>query len=101
MKLIWSEPALRDLLLIRDYIAKDSEFYAARFIAKIVGAAESLTKFPRMGRIVPEFNNEAVRELVIHSYRILYEIETGQISINAIVHSRRDLRKKPRSWEIG
>ncbi len=32
----WSVPALRDLEEIRDYIARDSESYAAGFVRRIV-----------------------------------------------------------------
>jgi plasmid stabilization system protein ParE len=54
MKLEWTEPSLLDLENIRDYIAKDSEYYAARFIARIVDAAETLQSqhphWPRRSR---------------------------------------------------
>jgi plasmid stabilization system protein ParE len=60
---------LRDL---RDYIAADSDFHAAEFIASIVGSAERLTAFPRIGRVVPEAHSENVRELIYRSYRIIY-----------------------------
>jgi toxin ParE1/3/4 len=58
MKLEWTEPSLLDLESIRDYIIKDSAYYAARFIEKIIEAVESLREFPGMGRIVPEAENE-------------------------------------------
>lgn len=35
MKIEWTEPAVSDLESIRDFIAKDSNFYAERFIMKI------------------------------------------------------------------
>lgn len=34
MKLEWTEPAFLDLESIRDYIAKDSAYYAAQFVAR-------------------------------------------------------------------
>ena len=42
-----------------------------------------------MGRVVPEFGNEQVRERFIYSYRVLYEIEASQISVLAVIHGRR------------
>jgi len=36
MKIEWTEPSISDLQHIRDYIAKDSEYFAARFIEKII-----------------------------------------------------------------
>ncbi len=32
MKIEWTDPSVLDLESIRDYIAKDSEYYAAEFI---------------------------------------------------------------------
>ncbi len=46
MKIIWSEPAISDLENIRDYIAKDSGYYAAIFIEKIIAAIEKAATFP-------------------------------------------------------
>lgn len=53
MRIKWSEPALVDLEEIRDYIAKDSEYYATRLVEKIIQAVEALERFPAMGRVVP------------------------------------------------
>ena len=36
MRLEWTEPAVADLENIRDYIKKDSEHYAARFVEKVI-----------------------------------------------------------------
>ena len=36
MKIEWTEPSISDLQHIRDYIAKDSEYFAARFVEKII-----------------------------------------------------------------
>ena len=54
MRLEWSEVAIDDLRAIRDYIAKDSRFCAARFVDRLLEATDVLTEFPEMGRRVPE-----------------------------------------------
>lgn len=51
-----------------------------------------LDELPRMGRKVPELDEENVRELSQYSYRILYEIKASQIDILAVIHKRRDLQ---------
>jgi plasmid stabilization system protein ParE len=51
MKLFWTEPAIQDLRDLRDYIAADSDFHAADFIASIITRAERLTTFPMIGRL--------------------------------------------------
>ena len=51
-----------------------------------------LDELPRMGRKVPKFDDEAVRELSLYSYRILYEIKITHIDILAVIHKWRDLQ---------
>ncbi len=36
MKIEWPEPALLDLQSIRDYIRRDSEYYATRFVERVI-----------------------------------------------------------------
>jgi len=101
MKLEWTEPAIADLENIRDYIRKDSEYYAARFVEKIIEAVEKLINFPKMGRSVPESDDKNIKELLLHSYRIMYRIESERILILTILHGARDLsQKKPKPWDI-
>ena len=101
MKLEWTEPALSDLESIRVYIRKDSEYYANRFVERIIEAEESLKKFPEMVRRVPEAEEENVRELLFHNYRIIYRVETDGILILTVIHGARDLsRKRYKPWEV-
>jgi addiction module RelE/StbE family toxin len=86
---IWSEPAKSDLKQIFDYISEDSKYYAHEVIDKLVEATEILNNFPRLGRIVPEKNDESIREIFKYSYRIIYQI-TESIEILTIVHSKQD-----------
>jgi plasmid stabilization system protein ParE len=67
MVLEWTDPALDDLEIIRDYIAKDSPYYAKRFIERIFDAAEKFQNHPQMGRLVPEANRDDVRELIFQA----------------------------------
>lgn len=48
MKIEWTEPAVADLAGIRDYIARDSEFYAGRIVGRIIEAVEKLASFPEI-----------------------------------------------------
>ncbi len=102
MKIEWTEPALLDLESIRDYIKRDSEYYAARFVERIIEAVESLERLPEIGRTVPETDDENIRELLFHNYRIIYRFEKERILILTIIHGARSLdRKKPKPWDIG
>jgi toxin ParE1/3/4 len=55
MTIILTNPAYEDLESIRDYIKKDSEYYANAFIDKMFDAITNLKYYPKIGRIVPEF----------------------------------------------
>lgn len=101
MKVEWTEPALLDLESIRDYIRKDSEHYATRFVERIIETVEILQKFPEVGRSVPEAEEENIRELLFHNYRIIYRVETGRILVLIVIHGVRDLsRRKHKPWDI-
>jgi toxin ParE1/3/4 len=92
MVIVWTGPARDDLRLIHQYIARDSRRYAARVVEDIADKVEVLRELPRLGRKVPELGEDAVRELPLYSYRILYEIKPAQIEILAVIHKRRDLQ---------
>ena len=64
MKIERTEPAVEDLRNFHGYIAKDSELYATSFVERIILAAEKLADFPRPGRMVPEADQENIRELL-------------------------------------
>ena len=101
MKIVWTEPAVADLTAIRDYIARDSEHYAARFIGRIIEAVERLETFPELGRRVPEAADRDVREILFRAYRIIYRITGERVEILSVLHGSRDLtRRSPKSWEV-
>jgi toxin ParE1/3/4 len=93
VKLIWTDQAIDDLGDIGDYIAENSEKYAKLTVQKLFERTEILKQFPQAGRIVPEKNEQKVRELIEGSYRIIYEIASeNTIYILTIYHSARDLK---------
>jgi toxin ParE1/3/4 len=51
-----------------------------------------LDELPRLGKIVPELNEDAIRELSVYSYRLMYEINSNYIEVLAIIHKRRDIQ---------
>lgn len=101
-KVVWTEPALNDLQGIIEYIAKDSIVYAERFGMRVVQAPRILQQFPFLGRIVPEFNDQSIRELIYGSYRIIYKATDTPCFIAAVIHGSRDIFKhlKPGEWNI-
>ena len=89
---IWSKPAKADLRSIHDFIAHDSHHYAKKVTQDIREKTDVLDELPKIGKKVPELNNEAVRELSLYSYRIIYEIKIQGVFVLAVVHKRRDFK---------
>lgn len=93
VQLNWTHQARKDLKTLADYIAGDSILYAKRQVLKIKQETQVLKQYPLIGRKVPEFNHEQIREIVSNPYRIIYLIVNEQhIDILAIHHtSRKDI----------
>jgi plasmid stabilization system protein ParE len=88
----WTAPALEDLHEIWAFIARDSELAADGVVARVLGASERLAEFPISGRMVPEKESEAVREIIVGSYRVMYEIlSDDEIEVVAVIHGARSL----------
>lgn len=101
-KVLWTTPALNDVREIIDFIAQDSSVYAERVGMKIVSSPRQLKLFPLSGRVVPEFSDESIRELIYGSYRILYKIVKNECYITAVIHASRDILRhiEPGEWEV-
>jgi plasmid stabilization system protein ParE len=87
--LIWTEQSLQDIASIAAFIARDSAYYAQKMVGAILEKGESVAHFPELGRMVPEFGRDDIRERFIYSYRLIYRIEIDRIFILAVVHGRR------------
>jgi len=88
----WMAHAKSQVRHIHDYIAQDSVLYARRTSEALVKKTIGLDELPRKGRKVPELNVDAVRELSLYSYRILYEIKSDKlIEVLAVIHKRHHL----------
>jgi len=79
--IFWTEPAIEDLHAFKDYIKRDSEFYSQRFIESIFELVENLQLFPKIGRKVPEGDDEFIREILYQNFRIIYKLEKENVFI--------------------
>ena len=70
----------------------DSPVYSLRFVESIITKVELLSTQPESGRIVPEENDPAIRELQVHPDRVIYEVTKDQIEILTIIHSARNFK---------
>ena len=44
------------------------------FTTTLISKVKSLEQFPEIGRVVPEFGNPVIREIVVRSYRVIYRV---------------------------
>ena len=94
VKINWTQLALSDLKGVHEYIADDSIRYAQITVNKIYNRVESLKKQPYSGRIVPEFEDSSIKELIEGNYQIVhYLVSEERIDILRIYHSARKLDK--------
>ena len=93
----WSPRAIDDVAGIAAFIAEDSESYASAVTRQIFEKTAQLSEFPKLGRIVPEFGDEDVREVFVYSYRIIYRVYENDVIIGTVIHGKRllDLSLKP------
>lgn len=85
----WTVQAADDLEGITDYIAADSPTYASLFAMDVLAAVERLAAFPSSGRIVPELNDPAIREILFGNYRIVYRTKGDLVELLTVYHGAR------------
>ena len=91
-RVAWSPSALEDVEAIADYVSRDSKSYASAVVRKIINSTRSLERFPFAGRLVPEFDDEMIREIFAYSYRIIYRVEDKIVTIAAVVHGKQSFK---------
>ena len=87
----WTKNSLEELDEIAKYISRDSPKFAKILVNQIFETARHLEQFPKLGRIVPEYNNPDLREIIYKNYRIVYLIKKEQLEIISIIHGSRKL----------
>ena len=92
-KLIWSPAARDDLHDIVVFIARDNSNRAMSFGYELISETDRLQEFPELGRVVPEYRDDSIREIIFRPYRIVYRVnhERGICEIARLWHSARGL----------
>jgi plasmid stabilization system protein ParE len=76
---------------IAEFIGKDSPHYAASFVRQARRMARSLAFYSERGRVVPEFKNPAIRELLLGNYRLIYKVMPETVYVLGVIHGARNL----------
>jgi plasmid stabilization system protein ParE len=89
VKIVWSAEARQELRAIRKFIARDSEFYATRMVARIVERVETTAIQPTRGHPVHEYPEALLREVHEAPYRIIYRVSGDHLFVVTIVHFKK------------
>ena len=87
MTIVWSRLAIRHLVSLRDYIAKDNPASAANTASAILQSVDLLVTQPQMGRPGRVLGT---RELVVPNtpYVIPYRVRRERLELIGIFHGR-------------
>jgi toxin ParE1/3/4 len=90
VKITFAESAIQDLEdVLRYYQEKDLPHIGERLVNNVFEEIEQLADQPDMGRMVPEFELEYLKELVRPPFRIVYRREQKNVRIVRIWRSER------------
>ena len=64
-EVVWAQSARDSLDAVIEYIAQDSPQAAVQVLDHALHASASLATFAERGRVVPELNDPAIRELFV------------------------------------
>lgn len=82
--------AIQNLTNIGDFIEQDSYSQSVRVVNILFNSVDILRTFPDAGRMVPEFQDKNIRELIRIKFRIVYLVlNEDRIDILTVHHSAR------------
>lgn len=90
----WTIGAREDLRGIVTFVSRYSEMYSAALATRIVLAVDRLEAYPMLGRIVPEYDQENLREIIVGNYRVVYQFDGTDIGIVAVSHGSRNIVRR-------
>ena len=89
----FAESAVSDLKeILSYYVEQGIPQIGKRLVAEIIGDIELLRDQPDMGRMVPEFEIEYIRELIRPPFRVVYRRDKKRIRIVRVWRSERLLK---------
>ena len=90
IEITFADSALGDLEDVLDYYREQQVPHVGeKLVGNVIKYVELLAEHPDMGRIVPEFNLEYLRELIQPPFRIVYRRNQNKVLIVRIWRSER------------
>lgn len=96
MRISFTESALSDLEAMQAWYAEQGvPDVGARLVVEIFQRIGALVEHPDIGRVVPEFGQHFLRELIQPPFRIVYRRSPDQVQVVRVWRSERPLRLPP------
>ena len=87
MRLVYSEPALDDLIRLREFIEEHDPAAARRIAVDLLSRIEKLCEFPDMGRAVAQAPVvDSARDFIVGNYIVRYATHLELLVILRIWH---------------
>jgi toxin ParE1/3/4 len=83
-QVILAPRAIRDLEAVVRYIAVDNPAAALGLGQTLISKAKAVGQFPESGRIVPEFQDASIREVLHGNYRIVYRVNSPSQTVEVV-----------------
>ncbi len=96
MDVVWSDEAEADLDAVYHWFLRHSETAARQQVRRIREQTASLSQFPDIGRVIPEFSNPRLREVIEGDYRIMYERFVDRVEVFAVINGRQSFLPESR-----
>ena len=101
MKIVWSPLAIDRVVDIANWIASDRPNVADRLVDELFQVVERVGDFPQSGRMVPEFRQPNLREIVHREYRIIYRVSKNSVEVLTVRLSLQLLEEEDLGGEPG
>ena len=90
MKISVSTSAFEDLEgIIRYYNEQGAPDIGIKFAKTIIEHIQVLSDHPDLGRVVPEFEQEHIREIIHKPFRVVYQRDANSIKVIRVWRSER------------
>ncbi len=92
MKVFLSNSAISDFEGIKEYYEEAGVPHVGKqFVSPIIDHIQTLRENPDIGRMVPEFDEPKIRELIHSPFRVVYLREKSSIHVVRVWRSERKL----------
>ena len=90
MLIRWLSASERDLVRLHNVLEEVAPRAAARNIQNIIAAVRRLPDYPRVGRIIEDYQPREVRALLVSDYEVHYEVFEDWLIVLRVWHAHED-----------